>query len=411
MGRSLRALLVEDSEDDAASLLRELRCGDFDVQHARVETAEAMGAALHEQSWDIIFCGFSLRSFDLWSALALVRSCRLDLPFMVISSALVEQSAIEAMRAGVHDYFVKGRLAPRLVPAVERELRGAALRLERKQLEQQLFTADRMACLGTLAAGMAHEVNNPLSAVLVNLELAAQGIRDCVQRLGLAADLAEVWQELHDARESAVRIRSIVRDLKFFSRADGGERSLVDVQKVLESTLRMARNEIRHRARLCTDFAAVPLVEASESRLGQVFLNLLINAAQAVRESSAGSHEIRVSTRSEAGGRVVIEVSDTGPGMSAAVLSRLFTPFFTTKPAGVGTGLGLSICNRIVTELGGTIGAESREGRGTTFRVVLPAARPGGSAELGAEAGARCGRGLLLDEESRLPPGSARVLS
>jgi C4-dicarboxylate-specific signal transduction histidine kinase len=136
--------------------------------------------------------------------------------------------------------------------------------------------------------------------------------------------------------------------------------------------LRIASNEIRKRALLVTDFVSVPPVLASESRLGQVFLNLLINAAQAV-EGPPEANEIRVTVRHEAG-QVVVTVSDTGPGIATAVMGQLFTPFFTTKPVGVGTGLGLSICRRIVAEFCGEISAENRSARGATFRVALPAA-------------------------------------
>jgi CheY-like chemotaxis protein len=187
-------------------------------------------------------------------------------------------------------------------------------------------------------------------------------------------DPSALKESLADARGAAERIRGIVRDLKVFSRAEQEKRGPVDIERVMESTLRMASNEIRHRATLVRDYGKIPLVHASESRLGQVFLNLIVNAAQSIREGEADRNEIRISTRL-AGNRVVIEISDTGPGIPAEVMKRLFSPFVTTKPAGVGTGLGLSISHRLITELNGEISAENVPGGGARFRITLPVAQ------------------------------------
>jgi CheY-like chemotaxis protein/two-component sensor histidine kinase len=167
-----------------------------------------------------------------------------------------------------------------------------------------------------------------------------------------------------------------VRDLRLFSRSDGDNRSNVDVHSLLDSTLRMARAALRHRARVIKDYGVIPEVLANEPRLGQVFLNLIINAAQALPDNASDTEEIRITTGLDAQGRVQVEVKDTGCGIPEELARRLFTPFLTTKPAGVGTGLGLVICQRIVSSLNGEISFESREGVGTTFRVLLPAAKP-----------------------------------
>jgi PAS domain S-box-containing protein len=234
----------------------------------------------------------------------------------------------------------------------------------RRQSEAQLFATDRLASVGTLAAGVAHEINNPLAAVIANLELAAADI----QASGFGGELLE---EVRDAREAAERVRLIVRDLRLFSRAEETRRRLVDVREVLDSTLRMAWHEIRHRARLVKAFDDVPLVEANEARLGQVFLNLVINAAHAIPEGRAESNQIRVTTRHEQD-RVVCEIADTGVGMSSELLQHIFTPFFSTRPAGVGTGLGLPICRRLVEDIGGELRVTSRPGKGSNFTVLLP---------------------------------------
>ncbi|MDZ7769645.1 MAG: ATP-binding protein [Woeseiaceae bacterium] len=177
-----------------------------------------------------------------------------------------------------------------------------------------------------------------------------------------------------DAQAGAERIRKIIRGLKAFSRAEEEQLAIIEVIPLLELSVNMTFNEIRHKARLVKDYGDIPRVEADEARLGQVFINLLINAAQALPEGDTAAHEIRLVTSTDAQGRAVIQVSDTGAGIPADVVERIFDPFFTTKPVGVGTGLGLSICHTIITGMGGEIAVDSKVGRGTTFRVVLPAA-------------------------------------
>jgi two-component system, cell cycle sensor histidine kinase and response regulator CckA len=172
-------------------------------------------------------------------------------------------------------------------------------------------------------------------------------------------------------------MRDIERDLRTFTRGAGEEkRTAVDVRRVMDASINLAWNELRHRARLVKEYGDVPPVLANEARLGQVFLNILVNAAQALEVGDAAENVIRVRAAREGDGQVVLQVSDTGPGIPPAILDRIFDPFFTTKPVGLGTGLGLWICQGIVTSLGGQITAESRPGEGATFRVVLPAATP-----------------------------------
>ena len=414
MSKPLRALLVEDVEQDALLLVRELkRCG-FDVAFERVDTPEAMGAALDRQAWDIVISDYSLPRFSAPMALALVKERERDLPFIIVSGTVNEEIAVGAIHAGAHDFMAKGKLS-RLGPAIERELRDVALRAEQKKMQDQLMISDRMASMGMLAAGVAHEINNPLACVVANLDLAEREFLERTEKLGLSVEFSEVREELRDAREAAERIRNIVRDLKIFSRPEEDKTSAVDVQRVMESTLRMASNEIRHRARLVKSYGKTPLVQASESRLGQVFLNLVVNAAQAIAEGHAENNEIRISTFTEPSARVVIEIADTGPGMAPEVLGRLFTPFFTTKPVGVGTGLGLSICHRIVTGIGGSIEVKSELGKGTVFRITLPPVRAEvvkATMEVSLDMPApRRGRILVVDDESMFAKAVQRTLS
>jgi len=281
---------------------------------------------------------------------------------------------------------------------------------ERKKVEAQLLVADRMVAVGTLSAGVAHEINNPLAAIIGNLDLGMRDLADLIDDQGELAGLLRIQEEMVDARDAADRVRKIVRDLRVFSRGEDELPGPVDVEHVMESTLRMAWNEIRHRARLVKNYARVPPVEASEARLGQVFLNLIMNAAQAMTEDRAATNEIRIHTAVQ-GERVLVEVSDTGSGIAPEVMKRLFTPFVTTKPVGVGTGLGLSICHRIVTSFGGEISVESKLGLGTCFRISLPFAREPLSAAARpappSSTARRRGRILVVDDE----PLVAKVVS
>lgn len=247
---------------------------------------------------------------------------------------------------------------------------------EQKRLLGQLMISDRMASIGTLAAGVGHEINNPLAVVISSLSHVAAALR--VRSHGASAGEKDdgVGAALADAQEAAERVRVIVRDLKMFSRqAEPDALGPVDVQLALETSLRMAANEIRHRARLVTRFGPVPQVDANAGKLGQVFLNLLVNAAQALPDGQMDKNEITVSTRLD-GHQVVVDIADTGPGIPAAILDRIFDAFFTTKPVGVGTGLGLAIAHKIVTGFGGQLTVQTRVGKGTTFSVSLPVALP-----------------------------------
>ncbi|MDY7226060.1 AAA family ATPase [Hyalangium rubrum] len=246
---------------------------------------------------------------------------------------------------------------------------------ERKSVQERLRAADRMASLGTLAASVAHEINNPLSFMTSNLRFIDEELRGMAESgEALAGERGqEVRAALQETLTGSSRVSEIVRDLKTFSRGDEERRGPVNVHAVLELCVNMARSEIRHRARLVKEFAELPPVLANETRLGQVFLNLLVNAAQAIPEGAdVKAHEVRVSTTRDAAGWVVVAVKDTGVGIPPENLGRLFDPFFTTKPAGVGTGLGLSIVHGIITGMGGKITVESEPGRGSLFQVFLP---------------------------------------
>jgi signal transduction histidine kinase len=293
---------------------------------------------------------------------------------------------------------------------------------ERRKLQSQLMVSDRMASVGTMAAGVAHEINNPLAAVLANLDYIAESLvrLTSAERGPISYAARDTWireeikPSLDDAREAAERVRFIVRDLKMFSRSPSEERTgPVNVKAIMESSLRMAWNEVRHRARLVKNYAVIPDVDANEARLGQVFLNLIVNAAQAMPEGRAEENEIQVSTRLD-GERVIIEVRDTGAGIPAENRTRIFDAFFTTKGVGEGSGLGLAICYRIVKDIGGDLTVESEMGVGTVFRVFLPVAKAEAIEDIApppVSSAARRGRILLVDDEEMVIRVLTRILS
>jgi PAS domain S-box-containing protein len=258
----------------------------------------------------------------------------------------------------------------------EQRRQEAAVAAERAELQTRLLLADRMSSLGTLAAGVAHEINNPLAYVITTLQLMSERVPGFADPPGLGNGPTQwLGRQLDRMREGTERVRLIVRGLKAFSRADDETMGVIDPRRALDTSITLVQNEIRLRAQLVKDYDALPAVWANEGRLGQVFVNLLVNATQAIPAGAASQNEIRVSGRADAEGRAVIEVRDTGSGIDADHLALIFDPFFTTKPLNVGTGLGLSLCHAIVGSLGGQITVESELGTGTVFRIVLPGVR------------------------------------
>jgi two-component system, cell cycle sensor histidine kinase and response regulator CckA len=275
---------------------------------------------------------------------------------------------------------------------------------ERKRMEVKLLEADRLTALGVLSAGVAHEINNPLAYVLLNLEYLK---RELPKAAGDPARLEALMVRVNDACHGADRVASIVRDLRTFARGEETGRQPVSLEAVIEGAINITSPELRQRARLERRYQTVPAVDGNAGRLEQVFMNLLLNAAQAFPSDSVEDDNlIRVSLRAE-GDRVVAEVADNGPGIAPELLGRVFDPFFTTKPVGVGTGLGLPICRGIVQTHGGEIHVDSRPGQGACITVILPASKhspivPRKSDRSSRDvAGPRVrGRVLIVDDES-----------
>jgi PAS domain S-box-containing protein len=282
-----------------------------------------------------------------------------------------------------------------------------------KKMKERILLADRLVTLGTLAAGIAHEINNPLAYMMANLGFLGEEAAVLAEELP-AGRLNEFRHVLQEVQSGANRVRNIVRDLRLLSRKDEGELEPVDVRRLLDSSINMVWNEIQHRARLVKRYESVPTVVTNPSRLGQVFINLLVNAAHAIPEGFISENEITLVTRGDERGWAVVEVRDTGCGIPAENLERIFEPFFTTKSAETGTGLGLHISKNTITSLGGEMAVESALGEGTTFRVWLPPQQgtlvspsPAEPVARAAEARARV---LVVDDEPLFGASVRRLL-
>jgi PAS domain S-box-containing protein len=346
-----------------------------------------------------------------------------------------------ASSAGSHFYEwtfrrLNGQEFPATVLLTQMEIDGHALlhatvrdETEVKKLQAMLRQADRLTSMGTLAAGVAHEINNPLTYVLHNIESLSEdlpklasaitrilrtfrvelGTEALTELLGSDAPmlepalLSDMAERAREALGGTERIKTISRAIGTFSRVESNERSRVDLNYAIECATTMALTVIKFRAKLVVDYATLPLIWASEGKLSQVFLNLLINAAHAIEEGHVQDNRIEISTWAR-GDDVFAEVKDTGRGISAADLTRIFDPFFTTKSVGVGSGLGLPICRNIVTEFGGDINVYSELGKGTRFTVRLPIRRAASQAPppaviVAPDVTNAHGRVLMIDDE------------
>jgi CheY-like chemotaxis protein len=242
--------------------------------------------------------------------------------------------------------------------------------------ESRRTEIERLSSLGLIAAGVAHEINNPLAFVVGNLELARKHARELERELtGLSrARLIAMLRLMESADRGAQRIAEVVRSVAAYSRPDTDQLVATDLVQVLEGSIQLVDNEIRHRARLSRAYRDVPAVLGNPGKLGQVFLNLLTHAAHAVGDDGAAMREIRVGTETAADGQAQVTIAHDGELVPRAQLSGVFDPFFSGGPNGGGLGLGLAISHRIVTAMGGTLTVQRDSGEFSVFRVCLPAA-------------------------------------
>src|SRR6266536_69836 len=371
--RPLRVLFVEDSAADAELMVRALRAGGFEPVSERVETAPELLAALERGPWDVVLSDYYLPSLEAPAALALVRERLPDIPFLVVSGSVGEDTAVAAMKSGANDYIMKDRLQ-RLAPAVERAIEDAVVRRDRRRLELQLRASQRLEAVGRLAGGVAHDFNNVLTAVLGSTELLM---------LDTPPGAAE-REELEIIREAATHAQDLIRQLLAFSSRQALKPVVLDLNHLVQNIGKMLRRLIGENIQLTTEPTSdLDAVCADPGQLEQVIVNLVVNARDAMPQggrltiATANVHVAEGDTAVVAvppGRYVVLRVTDTGAGMDAATLERAFEPFFTTKPKGKGTGLGLATVYGIVSQSGGFVSFSSEPKKGTSFKVLLPRA-------------------------------------
>jgi two-component system, cell cycle sensor histidine kinase and response regulator CckA len=376
--RSLRVLIVEDSPLDAELTVQALSRGGYDLTWERVETAAAMTDALARGPWDIILSDYSLPTFSGLAALRVMQSTVEDVPFMIVSGTIDEDTAVSALKAGACDFMLKGHLA-RLLPAIERELRDVDLRRERARtqavLEDRLRQAQKMQAVGQLAGGIAHDFNNLLTAILGYCELVMGDLDPIDPRY---ADVAEI-------QKAGMSAAWLTRQLLAFSRKAITEPIRLDLNAVVADMRpmlgRLIREDVTIVLSLATGLAAVM---ADRGQVEQIVMNLAVNARDAMPHGGTltietvnialDEHYAAMHPTVVPGPYVGLIVTDTGTGMTPEVQARLFEPFFTTKEPGKGTGLGMATVHGIATQSGGTVGVYSELGRGTSFKVYFPRA-------------------------------------
>jgi signal transduction histidine kinase len=320
---------------------------------------------------DLIVLDLRMPVMDGWEFRAAQKSdpALARIPVLAVSAdGSAKAAAIDAQA-----YLRKPLHRDALLNAIARILGEA----DRENLLRRLEEAERFAALGRLAASVGHEINNPLAYVSMNVDLAVTQLQQCVghgDADARSAGLAMLPSLFQECRVGLDRIRDVVKDLQRLSRQSEVRRETFSLNDLLEESLAMARNQVEHRARVRKVYGQIDDVVGDRSALGQVLLNLILNASQALPEGRAESNEVTLKTYMD-GGIVAVEVGDTGAGISPQVLPHIFDPFFTTKAIGEGTGLGLAVSCRIIADHGGRIDVDSEVGRGSVFRVTLPIAR------------------------------------
>jgi signal transduction histidine kinase len=380
----VRTLIVDDSRQDVDLMLLHLQREGVKVEHELVDSEPALKSAL-SRDWDVVICDFYLPGFDGIKAISMVKAERPDLPVLVVSGSVGEERAVESMRAGASDFILKASLA-RLMPAIERGMKERRFLTESRQIEaalkkteEDLRQAQKLEAIGQLAGGIAHDFNNIIAAVLMQAEAL---LEDGGNGADIRKRVSDLEAGVRKIGEAAERAKSLTRQLLGFSRRQVLQPKVLSLNALIsqmEAMLRpLVEESIEFRNSLASDLRNV---KVDPSHIEQILLNLVVNSRDAMPQGGA----ISIATRNDsvdqkmaasygvtAGPYALLEVSDTGTGLSPEAQKRLFEPFFTTKPMGKGTGLGLCTIYGIVKQNRGLIFVESELGAGTTFRIYFP---------------------------------------
>jgi signal transduction histidine kinase len=396
-----RILVVEDDDDIRESLAELLRGEGFETVAVR-DGEEALSTLRASLAFDLILLDLMLPKIDGWQFRVIQRSDPLlsAIPVVAISANRAAQaSAIDA-----DAYLAKPFRADDLIATVRRVLE-----------QRHLMHLDRLAALGRLAAGIAHEVNNPLTVIYAGLSVAQTILADRHSNLPVEPDvrearLATAEASIGKALEGVDRVRAIMDRVRSFIRAPDESRAPVDVRQVIEASLSMLDHEVGSKATLEKDFGEVPPIFGNAGQLGQLFVNLITNALDSMPSGARQANRLTIRTSTSRSGDAVVEVTDTGAGMAEGVHARVFDPFFTTKGHGSRAGLGLSISYGIVRSHGGAIEVESQPGQGSRFRIAFPSRTVATKVEV-VEVPYPNRRVLIIDDDRSLRESLARLLA
>ena len=404
-------LLIIDDDETSSKLLTEIFSDRYILQSAS-SGGQAL-ASIEAFSPDIVLLDIMLPDLDGLEVCRRIRnnSKHKFIKIILVSGKGNSQDRVAGYEAGADDYVVKPfnidefvakvRVFSRLKFVEESDqalkaekLQEQALIKQLKEAQNQLLQSEKMASIGQLAAGVAHEINNPVGYIKSNISSMQGYIHDLfaiislyetaeselvdtvayhqIQELKQKLDLNFLKQDLNsllcECQEGVQRVKQIVQDLKDFSHVERAEWQWADLHKGLESTLNIVNNEIKYKAKVIKEYGELPHIESIPSQLNQVFLNLLVNAAHAIEKDGT----ITVRTCTCGSDWVCVQIEDTGRGIAPEHINRIFDPFFTTKPVGKGTGLGLSLSYSIVEKHGGHFDVQSESGKGTSFKIWLP---------------------------------------
>jgi two-component system, NtrC family, sensor kinase len=410
-----RILVIEDNKADQSVYRRTLQ--EFDLEFA--DSGEAGLERLACGSIDLVVLDYQLPRLKGDEVLARIRQeFGPEMPVVIVTGGGSENVAVDLLKQGASDYLTKDELhTPRVASALRGAFERRRLDLARRKAEEDLrrqkdemqdalrklqeaqghlIQSEKMASLGQLVAGVAHEINNPLSYVTNNLavidrdvrlvtslmgdyrahfgDAVPDSIRDAEERIDLEYTLTSLDRLLDSTRQGLQRVGEIVGSLRDFSRLDEAANKEVDPNDAVKATVEMVRFQVRRKgAELKVETGPLPMIWCNPGQINQVLVNLIMNAIQAVESGATISVRTRFLADSH---EIQYEVSDNGPGIPESIRGKIFDPFFTTKPQGVGTGLGLWITYNIVEQHGGRIDLDTEPGRGTTFTVTLPVQRP-----------------------------------
>jgi signal transduction histidine kinase len=371
MAGLLRILLIEDSDDDAQLILRELRRGGYEVEYEMVETRASMETALQKGAWDLILSDYSMPLFSAIEALETLRAAQLDLPFLILSGTINEETAVATLKAGAHDFILKGKLA-RLIPAIEREMRDAEVRRAHREAE-----AEREILIEKLEATNAelerfmytafHDLRSPLVTI--------KGFLGMLKKDLQAQRQDRLEQDFERITGAADKLDRLLSDLLALARLERIKNPLeeVDLHRLTEEALETVDEQIHSRNMTVEISSDLPVVYGDRSRLREALVNLVDNAVKYSGDQPNPS--ITIGTRQDGGERIIF-VRDNGIGIDPRYHSRIFNLFEKLDPTNEGTGLGLALTKRIVERHGGRIWVESLgPGKGATFCFTLPDSR------------------------------------